>query len=227
MNDNNMERQAEEPGLATQLRDRTADAHRAAERSPFMAALLKGEIGRKEYALLLGCLSPVYAALERAMREHRDHPALRPIYFPELERHSAVLEDLAHFETTAGATISDLPEAARAYAARLDTLAERQPELLVAHAYTRYMGDLSGGQILARQLRKAWAQSGDEGLSFFQFPQISDVTHFKNRYRENLDTLPVDRTQASAIVDEARGAFDSNRALADGVWEMLGAQGVA
>lgn len=39
-----------------------------------------------------------------------------------------------------------VPEATRKYAERIHEVGQNEPELLVAHAYTRYMGDLSGAR---------------------------------------------------------------------------------
>ena len=42
------------------------------------------------------------------------------------------------------------------YVNRINQISEEKPELLVAHAYTRYLGDLSGGQILKKIAQEVW-----------------------------------------------------------------------
>ncbi|MBK9755599.1 MAG: biliverdin-producing heme oxygenase [Nannocystis sp.] len=131
-------------------------------------------------------------------------PIVGPLARPELLRRPAIARDLA----TLGAATQPPVAAARAYADRLHTLADHHPALLVAHAYTRYLGDLSGGQLLRRGAARTLG-TGPEGpgLEFYDFPEIADPGAYKRELRACLDALPVDAATAAAIVDEARRAF--------------------
>ena len=84
------------------------------------------------------------------------------------------------------------------------------PELLVGHHYTRYLGDLSGGQILKNIAQKAMNMEGDAGLRFYVFDDIADEKAFKTTYRSAMDTLPIDQVMADRIVEEANHAFHLN-----------------
>ena len=77
------------------------------------------------------------------------------------------------------------------------------------HHYTRYLGDLSGGQIL-RNIAKNSLKLNDGGLDFYEFPEIENKKEFKDHYRATLNTLPVSESQLSAIVSEANYAFRLN-----------------
>ena len=109
------------------------------------------------------------------------------------------------------------------------TLADRRPELLVAHAYTRYLGDLSGGPILRRITARAFGLVGDAGLAFYAFPEIADLPSFKLDYRSRLDELPVDEALTEELIAEACRAFELNGAIfkelsgsaAKGLWKLL------
>ena len=46
---------------------------------------------------------------------------------------------------------------------------------LLAHAYVRYVGDLSGGQIMARSIRRAYRLQGMDGLRFYHFDMQDKV----------------------------------------------------
>jgi heme oxygenase len=102
--------------------------------------------------------------------------------------------------------------AAARYGAHLEQLARRTPELLVAHAYTRTLGDLSGGQLLRRSLQQALGL-GSEGCAFFAFPAIAELGAYKADYRATLDALPLDGPTRARIVVEAQLAFELNEAL--------------
>ena len=102
-----------------------------------------------------------------------------------------------------------LSPAGEAYVQRIRELSEQEPELLVAHSYTRYLGDLSGGQIL-KGIAQTAMNLEDGGTAFYEFADISDEKAFKNKYRQTLDELPLDDSTGDRIVDEANDAFGMN-----------------
>ena len=94
-----------------------------------------------------------------------------------------------------------------------------EPHLLVAHHYTRYLGDLSGGRILARAVRQGFPDRSlaDGGLDFYAFAGIPAPVRWKRAYRERLDALELDREADDAMLAEVREAFRLNHALLDEV----------
>ncbi|MGZ8491955.1 MAG: biliverdin-producing heme oxygenase [Gemmatirosa sp.] len=201
------------PGLARRLRDETRTLHLAAERSAAMSALLRGRMDRPTYARLLRTLHVIYDALERGLGARADHPTVAAIHHVELARAARLACDLKVIAGAAWETTLDPLPGARAYAERLEHLAAVDPVRLVAHAYVRYLGDLSGGRHLARAVQRALAVSPERGAAFYEFPDVADVEAFKDAYRATLDALPVDAAGADRIVDEARWAFAAHAAL--------------
>ena len=102
--------------------------------------------------------------------------------------------------------------AARAYADRI--AAADWGGALVAHHYTRYLGDLSGGQAIGKILTRAFSLDGP-GVSFYEFPEIAKPKLYKDAYRANLDSLDVSEGERRRMVDEVRVAFGLNQALFD------------
>ena len=100
---------------------------------------------------------------------------------------------------------------------------------MIAHHYTRYIGDLSGGKILRGIAEKALNNPRGEGLWFYDFPHIKDAKEWKNRYRRHLDQMPLTNEQKNAIITEANYAFRLNMYLFDeiqgssskGLWKFL------
>lgn len=202
-------------GLAAQLREGTRAAHTGAERADVVRSLLKGTLPRALYTEVLARLLPMYTALEAALDANRSHPLIAPIYFPELARTASLRADLRFFAPEAGepsgAPVS--PASAR-LVAHLQAIGQDDPGLLVAHSYTRYLGDLSGGQILGRIVRKAYGLGAEgPGADFYRFDGIPDPGAWKAVYRARLDALPVDAATAQRLVDEAVAAFGLNGAL--------------
>jgi heme oxygenase len=199
--------------LSLQLREGTKDAHLRAERSPFMLAFFRGQVSREGYPELLARLLPVYEALERDPAALAGHPALSRIHHPELFRTAALRQDLAYYCGPDWSARVRATPAVQAYVGRLAWLADHWPVGLAAHHYTRYLGDLSGGQMIARVVRKAFANDTSEGVAFYEFPGIPDIPAFKARYREGLDAMPLAEGEAARLVEEANRAFDLNVGL--------------
>ena len=199
--------------LATMLREGTKKSHTMAENVGFVKCFLKGVVEKKSYRKLVADLYFVYAAMEEEMEQLKEHPVLSQIYFPELNRRESLEEDLRYYFGANWKNEVEPSESGKAYVARIKEIAQTQPELLVAHSYTRYLGDLSGGQILKNISQRAMNLSEGEGTAFYEFNDISDEKAFKTNYRQAMDDLPVDMTTAEQIVDEANDAFGMNMKL--------------
>jgi len=106
-----------------------------------------------------------------------------------------------------------LQPAALGYVQRLQQLAADDPPLLVAHAYVRYLGDLSGGQLLSRIVAGAYGLVDGRGTRFYDFGPAGEPAALASALRRGLDALPVDGALAAAIIDEAREAFRRHQAL--------------
>eukprot|EP00913_Durusdinium_trenchii_P011568 g10862.t1 len=74
----------------------------------------------------------------------------------------------------------------REYVQRLRQLQDEAPELLLPHAYTRYLGDLSGGQLLKKAAIRGMKLPADgSGVHFYDFKRIPDTMVFK-RFGEGI-----------------------------------------
>lgn len=202
--------------LASRLREGTQHAHTSAENTAFMKCFLKGVVERNSFRQLTANLYFVYRTLEEEMRRHLDNPVVRGIYFPELERVAKLEDDLAYYYGDDWRNaIAPTPQG-EAYVTRILAASNSDPALLVAHAYVRYMGDLSGGQSLRNIARSALNLPPDRGTGLHEFDDIATVEArraFKFRYRDALSALPVTESQIDAIVQEAVDAFALNRAV--------------
>ena len=104
-----------------------------------------------------------------------------------------------------------MSDATKAYVNRIHEVSKIDPALLIAHHYTRYLGDLSGGQILRKMATKAMdLPSTGEGVKFYVFENIPNAKSFKNIYRSCLDELCISKAKSDAIVREANNVFQLN-----------------
>ncbi|BAQ66623.1 heme oxygenase (biliverdin-producing) [Geminocystis sp. NIES-3709] len=195
--------------LATMLKEGTKKSHSMAENMGFIKCFLKGVVEKNSYRKLAANLYFVYGAMEEEMERLKDHPLVSKIYFPELNRESSLAKDLQFYYGSNWKNEISITPNGQAYVDRIHEIANTAPELFAAHSYTRYLGDLSGGQILKNIAEKAMNLDG-EGTAFYEFETITDEKAFKNMYRQALNDLPVDQETADRIVQEANEAFGMN-----------------
>ena len=103
----------------------------------------------EEYAKLLSNFYYVYQTMEECVSSSTDP------FVKNLHRWNAILfrtsflsRDLRYFYGPMWRDKAQPSEACNTYCYRINEVAEKDPYLLIAHHYTRYIGDLSGGQIL-------------------------------------------------------------------------------
>ncbi|MFG2517093.1 heme oxygenase (biliverdin-producing) [Streptomyces sp. NPDC048584] len=200
--------------FATLIRTASHEQHVQAETSTFMSDLLGGRLGVEAYARYTEQLWFVYEALESGAHGLTSDPVAGPFIQPELFRLPSLERDLAHLRGPGWrSTLAALP-ATRAYAARVTECARTWPSGYVAHHYTRYLGDLSGGQIIRGKAEQTWgfARKGD-GVRFYVFEDITNPAAFKRGYRELLDAIPADDLEKQRMVGECKHAFTLNTAV--------------
>lgn len=199
--------------LATKLREGTKTSHSMAENVGFVKCFLKGVVEKASYRKLVANLYFVYSAIEEEMQRLRNHPIVSKIYFPELDRKASLERDLTYYYGLDWREKIAPSPAAQEYVQRIRDISANNPELLAAHSYTRYLGDLSGGQILKGIAQRGMNLTDGNGTAFYEFETISDEKAFKTKYRQSLDEFPVDEATADRIVDEANHAFGLNMKL--------------
>ena len=198
-------------GLAVALKEGTKKSHSAAENTKFIAGFLRGVLDPEEYRKLITNFWYVYETMEQAIQECKDpHVAALKPYNVKLFRTAFIQRDLRYFYGPMWRENQTPTEACNTYCYRINEVAEKDPYLLIAHHYTRYIGDLSGGKILKGIAEKALNPPKGEGLHFYNFPMIEDAKAFKTDYRAILDGLELNEQQINALITEANYAFRLN-----------------
>ncbi|KAI4903683.1 hypothetical protein NFI96_023194 [Prochilodus magdalenae] len=208
--------------LSEQIKEVTKDSHVRAENTQLMLNYQKGQITLPQYKLLLCSLYEIYRVLENELDKNSSHPAVEPIYFPqELARLEPLERDLEFFFGPQWRKRVTVPAATVRYTERLREIGGSNPSLLVAHAYTRYLGDLSGGQVLGKITQKTLGFSGAEGVSFFSFPAVTSPHRFKQVYRSRMNSIELSEKERRNVLDEAVKAFEFNIEVFDDLQNML------
>ena len=202
--------------LSTRLKEGTKKSHNAAENTKFVAGFLKGVLNPEEYRKLITDFYYVYETMEQRIEETKDPLAsVLKQWGAKLYRTAFLNRDLRYYYGPMYRDMLTPSEACNTYCYRLNEIAEKDPYLLIAHHYTRYIGDLSGGQILKGIAKKALNPPEGEGLHFYDFPMINDAKAFKTDYRAVLDGLEVNENQVNSLIAEANYAFRLNMYIFD------------
>jgi len=192
--------------LALELKEGTKVSHSAAENTKFVSSFLKGVVSRDNYKQLTANFYFVYRAMEEEIEKLDDFP----LHDKLLNRTNKLEQDLRYYYGVMWRDKIEPSQATKNYVKRIQTI---EPYLLVAHHYTRYMGDLSGGQILSNIAKNALNLT-TEGLKFYEF-DIPNMKEYKDKYRQSLNDLNMSDIQTSMLIDEANYAFKLNMLLFD------------
>ncbi|ORZ34206.1 hypothetical protein BCR44DRAFT_1436784, partial [Catenaria anguillulae PL171] len=206
-------------------------------------SLQKATLPLVHYVLYLATLAQIYIALESALDSAAQaatatgdsHNVMPRIHFPrELNRLPAVLSDLAFFvgkENVDKWVALAETKATREWADRLKSLAtgaNHGSHCLIAHSYTRYLGDLAGGQILRHRVAKMYqlpsdGEGGFKGIAFYEFRAIPDVKYFKAMYRQTLNQIGDELGEGcrDEICKEAIFSFELNYRILEELAEVV------
>jgi len=197
--------------FSKKIKKDTSKSHSMAENTGFVTNFLAGVVSKESYKQLIADFYFIYTALEEQVDKFKDDPFIAPIAFDELKRVPALEKDCEFYWGENWRNTISPTDACKNYVKRLKKI---NAKFLVGHHYTRYLGDLSGGQILRNIANKSMNLNG-EGLAFYEFEGISNPGNFKNRYRTALDNLPITWSDGELIINEANYAFKLNMDVFD------------
>ncbi|GLX02565.1 biliverdin-producing heme oxygenase [Microtetraspora sp. NBRC 16547] len=195
--------------FAEQLKKATWSDHEDAEHTAFLEALMGGRVSREGYAEMVAQHYFAYVALEEAGRALADDPVAGPFVSPELERLPALEADLEELYGKDWRDKITPSKPTLTYVARINQIAD-WPGGFIAHHYTRYLGDLSGGQVIRKVAERTYQFGAAAGVRFYLFPGIPDLKAFKVDYRDRLNALNPDEVEARRIIGETVLAYQLN-----------------
>jgi heme oxygenase len=202
--------------FSVRLRAATASDHAAAEQTGFLAELTRGRLTVAAHTALTAQHYLIYEVLEQAADAMRADPIAGRFTDSRLTRLPALAADLAHLAGPAWRDLLTPNEATARYVARLREVAFGSPAAFVAHHYNRYLGDLSGGQYVARALSRAYSLPlGGPGLLFYKFDELTDLTEVKDRYRAALDSAGWSPAEQERFIEEVKLAYRLNVEVLD------------
>jgi len=201
-------------GLALALDDGTRKSHSVAENTAFVTGFFRGIATRSAFSQLVADLYFVYQAMEEAFDATED-ANVRRMDYPELRRMGALQEDMAYYFGDNWAAEVSPTTATSKYVARIHEAAATKPYLLVAHMYTRYLGDLFGGQMMGGMARRSLGLDAESGTAFYSFDKVADGKAFIEGWYSELNQLELTEAQKQELVDEANLVFALNIEIFD------------
>ena len=199
----------DQPSFSQALRERSWGLHQQAEGACFMAALMDGRIDLLGYQAMVTQHLFIYEALESVADQLRDNPIAGPFISDRLTRVPSIRADLAYLSAQTSSSLEPLA-ATKAYTQRIRQTAD-WPGGFIAHHYTRYLGDLSGGLAIGAVVARTYGFTpGDDGVRFYRFLQVAKPKEFKDEYRARLDSTPWDGPERDRVIDEVLAAYRLN-----------------
>ena len=194
------------------LRDRTRTTHDSSNGAGFMQDLMSGKGTRDDYISLVAQHYFIYRAIEAAAERMQSDPVASAFISPRLTRLPAIEADLSFLLGDDWLDqIAPLPTTQR-YVDRVTLVGATWPGGFVAHHYTRYLGDLSGGQIIRTLMQRKFGFQTN-GVGFFLFDEIAKPKVFKDTYRAQLDAVDWDDAERDRVISEVLLAYRFNTEL--------------
>ncbi|KAF4737039.1 Heme oxygenase 2 [Perkinsus olseni] len=196
--------------VTRRLKVGTSKLHRAAENVLYVRRFLRGGVSREEYVQFILGLYHVYSVMEGRLDTavQAGNQLCKAVDFPEVRRVDSLrrdLNELVGVEEAEKLIECPLRPAVRAYCDRLSSIPST---MLLAHCYTRYLGDLSGGQILRKAAKRHLGC--DCPTHFYEFEEIGNCQAMKDRYKSAIDSCGIAADVADALVEESLCAYALN-----------------
>lgn len=199
--------------LHDELLKATDKAHKDAETSGFITDLMSGKLTKRDYLNYLVVLSPIYERMEQLFVQRHSQSLISHFDHRLLDRNERIKQDIANISTEIGIEIPIIKDAC--IENYLQTLNENLSEVeLLAHHYIRYLGDLSGGQAIAKLMARNY-QIAESCLNFYDFKELGDIVFYKKRYRDLLNLSLVTSEQKNLFINTVVNIYKLNRNLFD------------
>lgn len=205
--------------FAERVKQETWEEHEASKDQPFAVELMAGNLDKNAYVQWIIGLLPVYRILEAGLKAHRDDYSIYLFDHRKLDRAGKIESDLRFWGVDPDEAVSPLPEAEIYKETVREAVESGVPQRMLAHHYTRYMGDMIGGQVVSRQMQKMYGMPA-EGISFYDFSDIGDIYHYRKTYKSLYDLIPWDNNERDEFVEEAKRAYSANAKFFEALYPL-------
>lgn len=196
-----------------EIKEKTALLHSATENTGYIKKILNGTATVQGYAEYIYNLERMYRAIEESLDENKDTKIVKPFVTKELYRSERMRKDLDFLLKNNSDSIK-LLASTEACVARIKEVSKNKPELIIAYAYTRFLADLFGGRTFLSILSKDYKIS-DEGLNYYQFPDIKNFKEYVMKYHNMLGEINLSDDMKTEFINEVSNAYVYNAAISN------------
>lgn len=191
----------------------TKKLHSMAENTGFIKRLVSGDATTQTYGEYIYNLYFVYKAIEENLEKHKDNEVLKEFIIPEIFRAEFLLKD-SKFLLGDNLDSIELCDSTKVFVARLNEISNIDPNLLVAHAYTRYLADLFGGRTIFEIIKSKY-NIEDDGLNYYMFDKIPDLKAFVMEYHQRLDLIKLNDKEKEKFLNEISLSYIFNISISN------------
>jgi len=189
-----------------EIKNRSNVLHKAAENSGFNQRLLNKNASVESYTEYIYNLCYVYEAIENNLNKYKDIEDVKPFVTPEIYRSELIKKDVNALSNN---NKIEVLSSTLAYVDRINSISEKNPKLLIAHAYTRFLADLFGGRIFYSLLKDHY-QIGDEALNYYVYKDLKDIKAYVMNYHSMLNNLSFNENEKEEFVLEVCNSYIYN-----------------
>ncbi|VYU07924.1 biliverdin-producing heme oxygenase [Clostridium tertium] len=193
------------------IRNKTNVLHKAAENSGFTKKLLNKEASKESYIEYIYNLSFVYEAIEHNLDKLENNESVKPFVTKEIYRSSEIRKDIETLNK--GNNIEKLASTI-AYVDRINSIVEKNPKFIIAHAYTRFLADLFGGRIFYSILKDHYNLE-DNALNYYVYKNLKDMKAYVMNYHNMLNTLELTDSEKDEFLIEISNSYVYNMAISN------------
>ena len=155
----------------------------------------------------------MYKAIEDALDKNENNTIVKPFVTERIVSFEIMRKDL---EFLLGDKLNSMKLLAstEACVAKIEELSKIKPELVVAYAYTRFLADLFGGRTFLSLLSTNYKIS-NEGLNYYQFPEINDLRGYVMKYHNMLGEINLSNEMKIDFINEVNNAYIYNLAISN------------
>lgn len=199
------------------MKEETWEEHEASKDSQFATTIMSGELGKQAFIEWQRALYPVYETLENILKKIRKtDPTIHIFDHRKLDRAGRIYADLVELgvdPVLQPTTLKTIPP----YLEAIERASEEAPRLMAYH-YTRYMGDMNGGQVIAMQMSRVYGIDKSQ-MTCYDFTEVGDLYHYRKQYKTLLELVPWTKEQRESFIDEAKVAYKINEQLFNELYE--------
>lgn len=195
------------------IQNNTKRLHSMAENTGFIKRLISGNATTQTYGEYIYNLYFVYKAIEENLEKHTDNEVLKEFITPEVFRAESLLKD-SKFLLGDDLESIEMCDSTKVFVNRLNEISKTDPNLLVAHAYTRYLADLFGGRTIFNIVKEKY-NIEDDGLNYYMFDEISDLKTFVMYYHQKLNLIDLTDDEKEKFLNEVSLSYVFNISISN------------